>query len=110
MSVVGLEYRCPQCGWLAFKAGAFVRTKIEIKCRGCGGLVEPVPQGRPRHVEYECTRCLRSMHVENPVSDRVYCVVCGTATLVAKGATKVRPQVSEAAIPLVTPVRVRARP
>lgn len=84
-----IEYRCPTDGALMCKADSPILAHVEWKCRTCKRIVEPVPtfpgQARPAgevlHRTYRCGECGRAQHVERPVNDRTFCIVCGTRTL-----------------------------
>lgn len=77
-----LDYRCPACDALQFRAdGPLVRT-VEIKCRRCSTTIEPKHVSQPLHRTYRCSECGRTNHVERPEQDKTHCIVCGTPTLV----------------------------
>ena len=81
-----IDYCCPECGRKLLEAAcSSIPVLVEIKCRACKAVVAPVPRGRrpqPHHRTYRCSSCHREQHVERPVNERSYCVVCGTSTLV----------------------------
>ncbi len=77
-----IDYVCPNDGRKFFEAEAPVGVVIKTKCKTCKLIVEPVGKaGKVWHCTYECERCERKQHVENPKHERAVCVVCGTRTL-----------------------------
>lgn len=81
------EYRCPRegCSSLLFKADDHVAATVEVKCHGCGGLVEPTHERRPLIRRYRCTNCQREQTVERPKNEKTHCLVCGTPSLAIVG-------------------------
>ena len=83
-----IDFCCPDCNRKLFEAAsASIPVLISIRCKSCRVPVTPVPRGRraaerPMHRTYRCTTCRREQHVERPVNERTYCVVCGTTTLI----------------------------
>ena len=72
-----IEYRCPGCRDLAFKADTPIHGgPVRVKCRGCRTVVTPRISG-PLYAEYECRRCrVRSVRIAAPDS-LSFCVPCG---------------------------------
>lgn len=79
--MISLDCRCPNPRCTRLLARRY-REGLEIKCKGCGQIVQVPVTHRPAfHVTYECSNCKRRQHVERPVGERTYCIVCGTQTL-----------------------------
>lgn len=76
-----LDYRCPKCSALMFRADGAVPVRIEVMCKRCKQVVEPQSLDTSWHVTFECTNCHRRQHCERPKHERSYCIVCGTHSL-----------------------------
>lgn len=76
-----VEYRCPRCRRLAFKASGPVTVAVEVRCTKCRQKVAPVSESDLVIRTYRCSSCRREQTCVNPVNDRAICIPCGTPTL-----------------------------
>ena len=104
-----LDHICPRCGKKAFEADGSVPMRIHWKCPRCDFVGPPVPRNHetPIHQTLRCSKCGRIQHLERPVADRTYCIVCGTPTLAVIAET--RPGEAREQGPPPKKIGVRAR-
>ena len=77
-----IEYRCPKCRKMHFKADGPIAQRVVVRCRKTCGDVTPVASSGGFMVRvYRCEACRREQTCVNPTNDRAYCIPCGTPTL-----------------------------